>query len=114
MGEFLRQRSCILVLNLQKDFVDVLLAVAGEPIILQRKDINIADRLQIIGLQKVFYTFGQLGCVFAEATGKNDFQIQACRKRHFDGLPMLGGAGDAVKICLRMQKIMRFKKAFLV
>ena len=82
--------------------------------IFQRQDINIADRLQIIGLQKVFYTFGQLGSVFAEGTGKNDFQIQSCRKRHFDGLPMLGGGGDAGKICLRMQKIMRFKKAFLV
>ena len=100
MGEFLRQRSCILILNLQKDFVDVLLAVAGEPMIFQRKDINIADRLQIIGLQKVFYTFGQLGSVFAEGTGKNNFQIQACGQRHFDGLPVLAGTGDAGKICL--------------
>ena len=99
-GEFLRQRSCILVLNLQKDFVDVLLAVAGEPMIFQRQDINIADRLQIISLQKVFYTFGQLGSVFAEGTGKNDFQIQACWQRHFDGLPVLGGTGDAGKISL--------------
>ena len=43
--------------------------------IFQRQDINIADRLQIIGLQKVFYTFGQLGSIFAESAGKNDFQI---------------------------------------
>ena len=99
-GEFLRQRGSILVHNLQKDFIDVLLAVAGEPMIFQRQDINIADRLQIIGLQKVFYTFGQLGSVFAEGTGKNDFQIQACWQRHFDGLPVLGGTGDAGKICL--------------
>lgn len=28
--------------------------------IFQRQDINIADRLQIIGLQKVFYTFDSL------------------------------------------------------
>ena len=82
--------------------------------IFQRQDINIADRLQIIGLQKVFDTFGQLGSVIAEGTGKNNFQIQACRQRHFDGLSMLGGAGDAGKICLRMQKIMRFEKALLI
>lgn len=68
--------------------------------IFQRQDINIADRLQIIGLQKVFYTFGQLGSVFAEGTRKNNFQIQTGRQRHFDGLSMLGGAGDAGKICL--------------
>ena len=82
--------------------------------IFQRQDINIADRLQIIGLQKVFYTFGQLGSVFTEGTGKNNFQIQSCGQRHFDGLPMLGGTGDAGKICLRMQKIMRFEKALLI
>lgn len=70
MGEILRQRSCILVLNLQKDFVDILLTVAGEPMIFQGQDINIADRLQIIGLQKVFDAFGQLGSVFAEGTRK--------------------------------------------
>ena len=99
-GEFLRQRGSIFILNLQKDFVDVLLAVAGEPMIFQRQDINIANRLQIIGLQKVFYTFGQLCGVFAEGAGKNDFQIQACWQRHFDGLPVLGGTGDAGKICL--------------
>lgn len=69
-GEFLRQRGSIFILNLQKDFVDVLLAVAGEPMIFQRQDINIANRLQIIDLQKVFYTFGQLGGVFAEGAGK--------------------------------------------
>ena len=68
--------------------------------IFQRQDINIADRLQIISLQKVFDVLGQLGSVVAEGAGKNDFQIQACRQRHFDGLPMLGGAGDAGKICL--------------
>ena len=56
--DFLRQRGSIFILNLQKDFVDVLLAVAGEPMIFQRKDINIADRLQIIGLQKVFDALG--------------------------------------------------------
>ena len=99
-GEFLRQRGSIFILNLQKDFVDVLLAVAGEPMIFQRQDINIANRLQIIDLQKVFYTFGQLGSVFAEGAGKNNFQIQACWQRHFDGLPMFGGASDAGKICL--------------
>ena len=38
--------------------------------IFQRQDINIANRLQIIDLQKVFYTFGQLGGVFAEGAGK--------------------------------------------
>ena len=59
MGEFLRQRSCILIFNFQKDFVDILFAVAGEPMIFQRQDINIADRLQIIGLQKVFDAFSQ-------------------------------------------------------
>lgn len=58
MGEFLRQRSCILIFNFQKDFVDVLFAVAGESMIFQRQDINIADRLQIIGLQKVFDALG--------------------------------------------------------
>ena len=100
MEEFLRQRSCILVLNLQKDFVDVLLAVAGEPMILQRKDINIADRFQIIGLKKVFYTFGQLGSVLAKGTRKNNFQIQTGRQRHLNGLPVLAGTGDAGKICL--------------
>ena len=99
-GEFLRQRSCILIHYLQKDFVDVLLAVAGEPMIFQRQDINIADRLQIISLQKVLDALGQLGSVIVEGTGKNDFQIQTCRKRHFDGLPMLGSAGDTGKICL--------------
>ena len=99
-GEFLRQRSCILIFNLQKDFVDVLLAVAGEPMIFQRQDINIADRLQIISLQKVFDALGQLGSVFAEGPGKNDFQIKTCRQRHFYGLPVLGSAGDAGKICL--------------
>lgn len=68
--------------------------------IFQRKDINIADRLQIIGLQKVFDAFGQLGSVFAEGTGKNDFQIQTGRQRHLNGLPVLAGTGDAGKICL--------------
>ena len=68
--------------------------------IFQRQDINIADRLQIVGLQKVFDALGQLGSVFAEGTGKNDFQIQTCRQRHFYGLPVLGSAGDAGKICL--------------
>ena len=68
--------------------------------IFQGQDINIADRLQIVGLQKVFYTFGQLGSVFAEGTGKNDFQIQTCGQCHFYGLPVLGSAGDAGKICL--------------
>ena len=82
--------------------------------IFQRQDINIADRLQIVGLQKVFDALGQLGSVVAEGAGKNDFQIQACRQRHFDGLPMLGGAGDAGKICLRMLKFMRLKKALLI
>ena len=42
--------------------------------IFQRQDINIADRLKIIGLQKVFYTFGQLGSVLAKGTRKNNFQ----------------------------------------
>ena len=74
-GEFLRQRGSIFILNLQKDFVDVLLAVAGEPMIFQRQDINIANRLQIIDLQKVFDALGKLGGVFAEGAGKNDFQI---------------------------------------
>lgn len=68
--------------------------------IFQRQDINIADRLQIIGLQKVFDALGKLGGVFAEGAGKNDFQIQACGQRHFDRLPMFGGTGDAGKICL--------------
>lgn len=58
MGEFLRQRGSIFILNLQKDFVDILLTVTGEPMIFQRKDINIADRLQIIGLQKAFDALG--------------------------------------------------------
>ena len=68
--------------------------------IFQRQDINIADRLQIIGLQKVFDTFGQLGSVIAEGAGKNDFQIKTCGQRHLNGLSVLGGAGDAGKICL--------------
>ena len=68
--------------------------------VFQGQNINIADRLQIISLQKVFDALGKLGGVFAEGAGKNDFQIQACGQRHFDGLPMLGGAGDAGKICL--------------
>mgnify|MGYP003184643130 FL=1 len=58
MGEFLRQRSCILIFNFQKDFVDVLFAVAGEPMVFQGQDIDIADRLQIIGLHKVFDALG--------------------------------------------------------
>ena len=58
VGEFLRQRGSIYILNLQKDFVDVLFAVAGEPMIFQRKDINITDRLQIIRLQKAFDALG--------------------------------------------------------
>ena len=68
--------------------------------IFQRQDINIADRLQIIGLQKVFDTFGQLGSVIAEGTGKNNFQIQTGRQCHLNGLPVLAGAGDAGKISL--------------
>lgn len=38
--------------------------------IFQRQDINIADRLQIISLQKVLDALGQLGSVFVEGTGK--------------------------------------------
>ena len=56
--EVLSQRRNILINDLQKDFVDVLLAVAGEPMVFQRQDIDIADRLQIIGLQKVFDALG--------------------------------------------------------
>lgn len=68
--------------------------------IFQGQDIDIADRLQIIGLQKVFYTFGQLGSVLVKGTRKNNFQIQTGRQRHLNGLPVLAGTGDAGKICL--------------
>ena len=68
--------------------------------IFQRQDINIADRLQIVGLQKVFDALRKLFRVLAEGTGKNDFQIQACRQCHLNGLSVLGGTGDAGKISL--------------
>ena len=68
--------------------------------VFQGQNINIADRLQIISLQKVFDALRKLSCVFAEGTRKNNFQIKSCRQRHFDGLSVLGGAGDAGKISL--------------
>ena len=82
--------------------------------VFQGQKINIADRIQIISLQKMFDTLRKLARVVAEGAGKNDFQIQACRQRHFYGLPVLGSAGDAGKICLRMLKFMRLKKALLI
>ena len=68
--------------------------------VFQGQDIDIADRLQIIGLQKVFDALGQLGSVLAKGTRKNNFQIQTGRQRHLNGLSVLGGAGDAGKISL--------------
>ena len=82
--------------------------------VLQWQDIDIADRLQIIGLQKVFDALGQLGSVLAKGTGKNNFQIKSCRQRHLNGLLVLAGAGDAGKISLGAMKFMLYKKAFLV
>ena len=82
--------------------------------VFQGQNINIAVRLQVIGLQKVFDALRKLFCILAEGTGKNNFQIQSCRQRHLNGLLVLAGAGDAGKISLGAMKFMLYKKAFLV
>ena len=68
--------------------------------VFQGQNIDIADRLQIIGLQKVFDTLRKFFSVLKEGAGKNNFQIKPSRQCHFDRLSMLAGTGDAGKICL--------------
>ena len=63
--------------------------------------------------KKVFYTFGQLGSVFAEGAGKNDFRYSPAGVVD-DGLPCLVALVTREKMLPVNVEIHAFKKALLI